>query len=83
MTIGMYVGWIKLVFAHASVVHEIETKIEPIEKGRLALKYLGLIGKSEEHDRRPTQVELERIFAALDTKSVEQKRPRFGAWDRE
>lgn len=62
----MYVGWIKLIFAHASAVHEIDTQIEPIEKGRLALKHSGLIGKSEERDRRPTQEELERIFAAFD-----------------
>jgi len=66
VTIGMYVGWIKLIFAHASAVHEIETKIEPIEKGRLALKHLGLIGKSQERDRRPTQAELDRLFKAFD-----------------
>lgn len=66
VTVGMYVGWIKLVFAHASAVHEIDTQLEPIEKGRLALKHLGLIGKSQERDRRPTQEELERLFAAFD-----------------
>jgi len=66
VTIGMYVGWIKLVFAHASAVHEIDTKIEPIELGRLALKHLGLIGKSQERDRRPTQEELDLIFKAFD-----------------
>lgn len=66
VTVGMYVGWIKLVFAHASAVHEIDTKLEPIEKGRLALKHLGLIGKSQERDRRPTQEELEQLFAAFD-----------------
>lgn len=66
VTIGMYVGWIKLVLAHAAAVHEIDTKIEPIELGRLALKHLGLIGKSQERDRRPTQEELDRIFKAFD-----------------
>lgn len=72
VTIGMYVGWIKLVLAHASAVHEIETKIEPIEMGRLALKHLGLVGKSQERDRRPTQEELDRIFKAFDENPWQQ-----------
>ena len=66
VTVGMYVGWIKLVLTHASAVHDIETQIEPIEKGRLALKHLGLIGKSQERDRRPTQEELDRLFKSFD-----------------
>jgi integrase len=74
VTIGMDIGWIKLVLAHASAVHEIETRIEPIEMGRLALKHLGLIGKSQERDRRPTEEELERIFKAFD-KNPWQKNP--------
>jgi integrase len=69
VTLGMYVGYIKTVLEHANAVHEIETTVEPVEQARLALKHLGLIGKSQERDRRPTEDELERLFAYFDANS--------------
>lgn len=66
VTVSMYVGAIKLVFAHASAVHEIDTDLEAVEKARLALKHLGLVGKSNERDRRPTEDELQTLFAFFD-----------------
>jgi integrase len=66
VTLSMYIGYIKTVLEHAFAVHDIETSVEPVEQARLALKHLGLVGKSQERDRRPTEEELARLFAYFD-----------------
>jgi integrase len=63
VTLSMDIGAIKLVMQHAAAVHGIAVRIEPIDLGRVALKRLGLVGKSNERDRRPTDEELQRLFA--------------------
>ena len=67
VTIGMEVGYLRLVFLHAASVHGVPVSTEPIEHARIALKRLGLIGKAQERDRRPTQAELDRILVHLDS----------------
>lgn len=66
VTIGMDVGAIRLVLSHAAAVHGVPVKIEPVDLARIALKRLGLIGKSNERDRRPTEDELQALFAHFD-----------------
>lgn len=66
MTLGQEIGAIKLVISHAAAVHGIDVSAEPILLARIALKRLGLIGKSRERDRRPTEDELNRLFAHFD-----------------
>jgi integrase len=66
VTLSMDVGLIKLVLQHAAAVHGLPVKIEPVDLGRIALKRLGLIGKSNERDRRPTEEELEKLFRYWD-----------------
>lgn len=66
VTVGMDVGTIKLVVQHAAAVHGLAVKVEPIALGRVALKRLGLIGKSNERDRRPTEEELTKLFQHFD-----------------
>ncbi|HEX4294204.1 MAG TPA: hypothetical protein VHZ29_08725, partial [Rhizomicrobium sp.] len=63
VTIGMDLGAIKLVIGHAAAVHGIDVSIEPVQLARTALKQLGLIGKGNERDRRPTDDELTTLFA--------------------
>lgn len=53
VTLSMDIGAIRLVLAHAAAVH--------VELGRIALKRLGLVGKSDQRDRRPTEDELVRL----------------------
>ena len=65
-TLGMYIWGIRLILQHASAVHEIETSLETVEKARLALKHLGLVGKSKQRDRRPTEDELTALYAFFD-----------------
>ena len=66
VTLSMDVGLIKLVLQHAAAVHGLSVKVEPVDLGRVALKRLGLIGKSNERDRRPTEEELEKLFRYWD-----------------
>src|SRR3984893_9741097 len=67
VTIGMDIGYLKLVVSHAAAVHGIAVQIEPIDLGRIALKRLGLVGKGRERDRRPTQDELDRLIDYFET----------------
>jgi integrase len=67
VTVGMDIGAIKLVLSHAAAVHGVAVQVEPVDLARIALTRLGLIGKSNERDRRPTEEELTRLFAAFDS----------------
>ena len=66
MTLSMDIGAIKLVLSHAAAVHGLNVPVEPVDLARIALKRLGLVGKSNERDRRPTEEELEKLFAEFD-----------------
>jgi integrase len=65
-TIGADLSYVKTVIAHAAAVHGMAVSVEPVNLARIALKRLGLIGKAKARDRRPTQDELDRIFACLE-----------------
>ena len=66
VTVSMDIGAIRLVLSHAAAVHGVPVKVEPVDLARIALKRLGLIGKSNERDRRPTDDELQSLFAHFD-----------------
>lgn len=66
MTLSMDIGDIKLVLSHAAAVHGLSVLVEPVDLARIALKRLDLVGKSNERDRRPTDDELEKLFALFD-----------------
>lgn len=66
VTISMDIGYLKLIVSHAAAVHGIDISPEPVDMSRIALKRLGLIGKSRERDRRPTPKELARLFDYFD-----------------
>lgn len=65
-TLSQDIGYLKTIIAHAAAVHGISVSIESIDLARIALKRLGLIGKSKERDRRPTQDEIDRIIEYAD-----------------
>ena len=67
MTLGIDIGFVKLILAHAAAVHGLPVKVEPVDLARIALKRLGLIGKGNQRDRRPTQDELDRLIAHFDS----------------
>jgi len=66
VTLGMDFTFIKTIMVHAAAVHGIDVITEEVLLARTALKLLGLIGRGEERDRRPTQDELERLLKYLD-----------------
>lgn len=66
VTVSMDIGAIRLVVSHAAAVHGLPAKVEPIDLARIALKRLGLIGKSNERDRRPTEEEIARLVAHFE-----------------
>jgi integrase len=66
VTLSMDIGAIRLVVSHAAAVHGLPVAVEPIDLARIALKRLGLVGKSNERDRRPTDDELEKLIAHFD-----------------
>jgi integrase len=72
VTVSIDLGYIKTIFSHAAAVHGVVVSTEPINLARIALGRLGLVGKGNERDRRPTQNELDRIIAALEANERQQ-----------
>jgi hypothetical protein len=66
VTVGIDLGYIKTILSHAAAVHGVVVSTEPIDLARIALGHLGLVGKGDERDRRPTQDELDGIISALE-----------------
>lgn len=58
-----YVGTI---ITHASAIHCIDVSKEPVDLTRTAPRRLGLIGRSNERERRPTEDEIGTIIRYLE-----------------
>lgn len=63
VTLGIDIGYIRTILIHAAAVHGVDVPTEQVMLARVALRRLGLLGKGNERDRRPTQDELDRIIA--------------------
>ena len=72
VTLGIDLGYIKTILSHAAAVHGVIPSTEPIALARIALARLGLVGKGQERDRRPTQDELDRLVAAFQANRLQQ-----------
>lgn len=68
VTLSADIGYLKLVLTHAAAVHGIDVRVEPVDLARVALKRLGLIGKSRQRDRRPTPDEIRRLLEYFEDK---------------
>lgn len=66
MTLSIDIGMIKLILSHAAAVHGVSIPVEPIDLARIALKRLGLVGKGNERNRRPTDEELAKLIAHFE-----------------
>lgn len=75
VTVSMDIGAIRLVVSHGMAVHGLELSVEPIDMARIALKRLGLIGRSNERDRRPDKDETDRLLKYFDALSNRQQIP--------
>jgi integrase len=72
VTLGIDLGYIKTMLSHAAAVHGIIVSTESIDLARIALARLGLVGKGDERDRRPTQDELDRLLTAFEANPRQQ-----------
>ena len=72
VTLGIDLGYIKTILSHAAAVHGVILSAEPIILARIALVRLGLVGKGNERDRRPTQDELDCLVAAFEANPHQQ-----------
>lgn len=66
VTLSADFGYLKLVLTHAAAVHGVDVAVEPVNLARVALKRLGLVGKSRQRDRRPTADEIKRLLEHFD-----------------
>lgn len=66
VTLSVDIGYIKTIIVGAAAIHGLNISAEPVDLARAALSRLGLVGKSNERDRRPTEEELEKLFACFD-----------------
>jgi len=65
----MDLSYLSTILIHAAAVHGIRVDTESVRLGRIALEILGLVGRSVERDRRPTQDEISRLLEYFDTRS--------------
>ncbi len=63
VTLSADLGFLKTVLDHAAAIYGYNVPTENLRLARIALMKLGLVGKSNERDRRPTDDELKRILA--------------------
>lgn len=66
VTIGIDMSFIGTILEHAAAVHGVAVPTEQVRLARIALNRLGLIARSNERDRRPSQDELDKIITAAD-----------------
>lgn len=67
-TLAIDFSFIGTLLTDAAAVHGVEVPLEDVKLARVALTRLGLIGKSQERDRRPTQQELDTLFDFFENK---------------
>ncbi|WP_249132970.1 hypothetical protein [Bradyrhizobium sp. AUGA SZCCT0182] len=67
VTVSMDIGAVRLVISHAAAVHGLPVSMQQVDPARIALKRLGLVGKSNERDRRPMEEELQGLFKHFDS----------------
>lgn len=67
VTVGIDLGYIKTILSHAAAVHGIIAPTEGVDLARIALTRLGLVGKGNERDRRPSEEEINAILKALES----------------
>jgi len=60
-TLSADISYIHTIVTHSAAIHGVKISTEEVDLARVALRRLGLIGRSLERDRRPTQYELDRL----------------------
>lgn len=71
-TLAIDFAYLNTIITHAAAVHGVLVSVEQVKLARAALVRLGLIGKADERDRRPTEDELDHLTAFLDGNPKQQ-----------
>lgn len=66
VTLSVDLSYIRTVLVHANAIHGITVNTECVTLARVALTRLGLVGKGNERDRRPTQGELDALLGYFE-----------------
>lgn len=69
VTLAVDLSYLRTVLTHAAAVHGVQVNTESIRLARAALSRLGLVGRSHERDRRPTEDEVYALLGYFDTKT--------------
>ena len=67
-TLAIDFSFIGTLLTHAAAVHGVPTSPQEVKLARVALNRLGLVGRSNERDRRPTQGELDKLIQYFEQK---------------
>lgn len=71
-TLAIDFAYLNTIITHAAAVHGVIVSVEQVKLARAALVRLGLIGKADERDRRPTADELDHLTAFLEGNPKQQ-----------
>lgn len=66
VTVSMYLTYLAGVLKVARALWNMPLPSDIVEDAREILKYMGLVGKSNQRDRRPTQDELDRLYSYFE-----------------
>jgi integrase len=66
VTVSMYLTYLTGVLKVARALWNMPLPSDIVEDAREILNYMGLVGKSKQRDRRPTQDELDRLYSHFD-----------------
>lgn len=69
VTLAVDLSYLRTVLTHAAAVHGVHVDTESIRLARTALARLGLVGRSHERDRRPTEDEIDAMLGYFDSKT--------------
>lgn len=67
VTLAIDFSHIRTILTHAAAVHGVKVSAEEVRLARVALSRLGLIGKGNERDRRPTDDEIEALITHFES----------------
>jgi integrase len=67
VTLSIDFSHIRTILTHAAALHGVNVFPEEVRLARVALSRLGLIGKSAERDRRPTDDEIDALIAYFES----------------
>lgn len=65
-TLAADISYIHTIITHAAAIHGVNISTEQVDLARVALRRLGLIGRSNQRDRRPSQQELDRLISYFE-----------------